>query len=54
MPRLRRDHDEADETQPHGGLQGEGGARGVKGEKTLAELASFFGIHLNQITTWKA
>ena len=26
----------------------------VKGDKTLAELAQFFDVHANQITTWKA
>ena len=25
----------------------------VKGEKTLAELAQQFDVHLNQITTWR-
>ena len=25
----------------------------VKGEKTLSELAEFFDVHPNQITTWK-
>lgn len=26
----------------------------IKGEKTLAQLAQFFDVHPNQITTWKA
>ena len=26
----------------------------IKGEKTLAELAQFYDVHPNQITTWKA
>ena len=26
----------------------------IKGEKTLAELATVFDVHANQITTWKA
>ena len=26
----------------------------IKGDKTLAELAQFFDVHPNQITTWKA
>jgi hypothetical protein len=25
----------------------------IKGEKTLAELAQFYDVHPNQITTWK-
>lgn len=26
----------------------------IKGDRTLAELAQFFDVHPNQITTWKA
>jgi len=26
---------------------------GVKGEKTLAELAQLYGVHANQITIWR-
>ena len=54
MPRIRRDHDATDETEPHGGLQGEGGVAAVKGDLTLSELAQHFDVHPNQITQWKA
>ena len=35
MPRIRRDDDEANETKPHAGLQGEVALAALKGEKTL-------------------
>jgi hypothetical protein len=45
----RRDHGETREAEPHAGLQGEGIAAAVKGEKTLTDLAQQFDVHPNQI-----
>jgi hypothetical protein len=42
MPRLRRDHDEADETEPHAGLQGEGGACGAEGREDAGRAGVVF------------
>jgi len=44
---------EENETQSRGDFQGAGGLRRVKGDKTLAELATQFGVHPTQITEWK-
>src|SRR6187549_3691282 len=43
---------QADETEPHSGVQGEVALAAVKGDKTLA--AQYFDVHPNQITDWKS
>ena len=45
MKRMRRNHEAAFKTQV--------AFAAVKGEKTLAELATQFGVHPTQITEWK-
>ena len=45
MKRTRRNHGAAFKTQV--------AFAAVKGEKTLAELATLFGVHPTQITEWK-
>jgi hypothetical protein len=35
-------------------LQGKGGLAAIKGDRTLAQLAERFGVHPNQIASWKA
>ena len=68
-PHDRRSDEQTTPPEPQPGIvrcaftsfQGEGGIgcgegredAGVKGEKTLAELAQLFDVHPNQITTWR-
>ena len=42
------------EAQSLPGVQGEGGLGGVKGERTVAELAEQFDVHPDQIQDWKS
>ncbi len=39
--------------ESHSALQGKGGSGTLKGDKTLAELATQFDVHPNQSTDWK-
>ncbi len=51
--RTKERGDEANETQSWGGIQGQVAFAACKGDKTLAELATQFGVHPTQITEWK-
>ncbi len=43
-----------DDTTPvHGGLQGEGGAGALRGDRTIQEIATKHKVHPNQVSTWK-
>src|SRR2546425_728358 len=46
MKRTRRNHKTA--------FKGKGALAAFKDEKTLAQLAQQYDVHVNQITTWKA
>lgn len=39
--------------QPLSGVQGQGGARGGQGDKTVAEIAQKHDVHPNQVTEWR-
>src|SRR5450631_1222251 len=41
------------ETEPRGGVQGEGSLAALKGDRTLPELAEKYDVHGSQITQWK-
>src|SRR6266853_1981568 len=42
MPRIRRDHDKTDETEPHTGLQGEGGVGCFEGREDGGRAGAVF------------
>ena len=45
MRNMRKNHD--------GGFKAKVALEAIKGEKTMAQLASEFGVHVNQIGQWK-
>ena len=61
VPHDRRANEQTTTPEPQPGFQSEGGLgcrqgredAGVKGEKTLAELAQLYDVHANQITSWR-
>lgn len=47
-------HEQKTTTQPLTGIQGEVALAAIRGDKTLAELASQFDVHPNQISDWRS
>ena len=51
--RFRRHTDEGKATESQCSVQGESGLAAVRGDQTMAELASKYQVHPTQITQWK-